>query len=101
VQPHRSAPDNIVYPCVLVNTGDCGQVLNPENRVVILVDNQELCECPDIFSAVVLMLTAYCVFDITYPITLENTMNFVDGRILATCAQMSAAIQCHVNILYS
>jgi hypothetical protein len=95
-------PDTVVYSCVVVDTGDCGHVLNPANRVVVLVDNQELCECPDIFSAVILMLTAYCVFDITYPITLENTVRFVDGRILATCAQkMSAAIQCRVNILYS
>jgi hypothetical protein len=95
-------PDTVVYSCVVVDTGDCGQVLNPANRVGVLADNQELCECPDIFSAVVLMLTAYCVFDITYPITLENTVRFVDGRILVTCAQkMSAAIQCHVNILYS
>jgi hypothetical protein len=95
-------PDSIVYSCVLVDTGDCGQVLNPANCVVVLVDNQELCGCPDIFPAVVLMLTAYYVFNITYPITLENTMRFVDGRILATCAQkMSAAIQHRVNILYS
>jgi hypothetical protein len=102
VQPDHSVPDSIVYPCVVVDTGDCGQVLNPANRVVVLVDNQELCECPDIFSAVVLMLTAYYVFDITYPITLENTMRFVDSRILATCPQkMSAAIQRRVNILYS
>jgi hypothetical protein len=66
-------PDSIVYPCVVVDTGDCGQVVNPANRVVVLVDNQELFECPDIFSAVVLMLTAYYVFNVTCPITLENT----------------------------
>jgi hypothetical protein len=94
-------PENIIFPCVVVDAEESGEVLNPANRIVVLVDNQELLDCPDIFSAVVVMLAAYYVFDITYPNALENTMRFIDGRVLGVSSQkMSAAIQRRMNALY-
>lgn len=77
------------------------EVLNPANHTVVLVDNQELVDCPDIFTAVVVMLAAYYVFDITYPNALENTMRFIDCKVLGiTSHKMSAAIQRRINALY-
>ena len=102
VQPDRCVPDNIVFPCVVVDAEESSEVLNPANHIVVLVDNQELVDCPDIFTAVVVMLAAYYVFDITYPSALENTMRFLDSKVLGITAQkMSAAIQRRINALYN
>jgi hypothetical protein len=101
-QPQRCVQEDIVFPCVVVDAEESGEVLNPANRIVVLVDNQELVDCPDIFTAVVAMLAAYYVFDITYPNALENTMRFIDGKIFGLCSQkVSAAIQRRINVLYN
>ena len=102
LQSEHSIPETIVYPCVVVKTGHHGNVLNPTNDITVLVDNQELCSCPDIFTAVILMLAAYYVFDITYPNSLENTLKFMESKVLGTVKQkISAAVQRRINILFN
>jgi hypothetical protein len=95
-------PEDIVFPCIVVDAGESCEVLNPANHIIVLVDNQELVDCPDIFTGVVSMLAAYYVFDITYPNALENTMRFIDGKVLGISSQkMSAAIQRRINALFN
>jgi hypothetical protein len=85
----------------VVDAEESLEVLNPANRIVVLVDNQELVDCPDIFTAFIVMLAAYYVFDITYPNALENTMGFIDSKVLGISMQkMSAAIQRRINVLF-
>jgi len=75
-------------------------MLDGTAKVSVLVDNQHLCSCCDLLSGVTAMLAAYFVFDICLPPSLQNTMLFIESRILGTAThKVSAAVQRRVNIL--
>ena len=63
----------------------------------VLVDNQVVCECHDIFSAVCAMFACYHVFDIHFAPSLSKVMLFLNSHVLSIEKQF-----CYfVKFLYS
>jgi len=83
-----------------VEAAENAKLLDGTAKVSVLVDNQQLCNCCDVFSGVISMLAAYFVFDICFPASLQSTMLFIESRVLGTANHnVSAAVQRRINIL--
>jgi len=68
----------IVYPCVTFDATDSKLLFTVP--VSVLVDNQTVCECHNIFSAICALFLWYYIFNIMYAPTVENVMLFLDTR---------------------
>jgi len=79
VQHDHDIAEQIIYPCMILN-GDPDKLLYTV-PVAVLVDNQEVCRCHDIFSAACAMFACYYMFDICYPAALENIFLFLDSHV--------------------
>jgi len=55
--------------------------------VSVLVDNQTVCECHNIFNAICALFSCYYIFHIMYAPTVENVMLFLDTRVHMICQQ--------------
>lgn len=99
MQSKQSVPEHIIYPCIVIDTkNDC--LLDQASTVSVLIDNQVLTDCTDIFAAVVVLFACYYVFDIQYPSSLENTMIFLDSHVVATeKRRITTSIQRKINML--
>jgi len=77
VQHDHDIAEQVVYTCIIVN-GDPDKLLYTA-AITMLVDNQEVCRCHDIFSAACAMFASYYMFDICYPAALDNIFLFLDS----------------------
>ena len=69
--------------------------------VSVLVDNQEICDSHDIFSAICLFFALHYIFDIEYALSLNSTKLFLDTHevLHVESSKITATVQRRINCL--
>jgi len=98
VQGTSTIKEAITYPCTAFDAED-GKLLYTTS-VAVLVDNQPVCQCHDIFSAICALFSRYYVFDINHAPALDNVMLFIGSYVLGIeNHKITPAVQRRINWL--